>query len=155
MELAQAWQMSAEVNRFLLNELPDEALGDAYSSRTRSVAGQFAHMHSVRVRWLTHVAKDLVSELSTFERGAKPSKDELLAELDASEQAISEFLDRCEEQGKLKGWKGPPASFLSYLVAHEAQHRGLAMVAMRLAGRKLPQHVVYGQWDWGKGRSLR
>ena len=55
----------------------------------------------------------------------------------------------------MKAWKGPPASFLCYLVAHEAHHRGLAMVAMRQCGRKLPQEVVYGQWDWGKKRSMR
>ncbi len=41
------------------------------------------------------------------------------------------------------------------MVAHEAHHRGLAMVAMRLAGRALSKELVYGQWDWGKRMSLR
>lgn len=55
----------------------------------------------------------------------------------------------------MKGWKGAPATFLAYVIAHEAHHRGLAMVAMRVAGHKLPKEVVYGQWDWGKRASAR
>ncbi len=65
------------------------------------------------------------------------------------------LLEGCAESGQVAGWKGPPETLLGYLVAHETHHRGLAMVAMRLAGRKLPERIVFGQWDWGKPRSLR
>ena len=44
---------------------------------------------------------------------------------------------------------------LGYLIVHEAHHRGLAMVSVRIFGRKLPQEILYGQWDREKKRSLR
>ncbi len=47
----------------------------------------------------------------------------------ASEEVIAQYLEECEAAGDVKYWSGPPATFLSYLVAHEAHHRGLAMVA--------------------------
>ncbi len=155
MELSEAWRMSNEVNLFLLGKLPDEYLGDRYSARARTVAAQFAHLHNVRLRCLSFTAHDLADGLSSFPRGANPTKQQLLSALQASEVAISRLLDRCVERGKVPSWKGPPASFLAYLVAHEAHHRGLAMVAIRLCDHKLPREVVYGQWDWGKKRSLR
>ncbi|MFQ5633622.1 MAG: hypothetical protein ACE5I1_33065 [bacterium] len=31
-----------------------------------------------------------------------------------------------------------------------AHHRGLAMAAMRISGHKLPNDIVFGQWQWGK-----
>jgi uncharacterized damage-inducible protein DinB len=153
--LVEAWKMSSETNLFVLRAIPSAYLKDSYSPRTRTVAAQFAHIHNVRVRWLAHAAPELVGELEGFPRGAEPTKTQLKAALKASEKAIASFLEQCDADGRVKSWNGPPASFFGYLAAHEAHHRGLAMVAMRMSGRRLPQDVVYGQWDWGKKRSLR
>jgi uncharacterized damage-inducible protein DinB len=147
--------MSNEANLYLLSKLPAGSLGDRYSPRTRDVASQFAHMHSVRLRWLRHAAPDLVGDAEALPKEPRPNKTALKKALKASERLVASFLDRCEEAGKVKAWNGPPESFLAYLVAHEAHHRGLAMVALRAAGRKLPEEAVYGQWQWGKKRSLR
>jgi uncharacterized damage-inducible protein DinB len=153
--LVEAWRMSNEANLFLLENIPDEYLTDSYSPRTRTVAAQFAHIHNVRLRWLNHAAPKLTGEVKSFPKGVQPAKAELIAALQASEEIIAAYLEQCESAGEVKYWNGPPATFLSYLVAHEAHHRGLAMVAMRISGHKLPQKVVYGLWDWGKKRSLR
>lgn len=119
------------------------------------MAAQCAHMHGVRARWLTHVAKEHAEGLEAFERGAQPGKRALTSALKKSARAMADFLAACEEAGRVRGWRGPPASFLGYLVAHEAHHRGLALVALRMAGRKVPKEVVYGLWDWGKLSSRR
>ncbi len=86
---------------------------------------------------------------------AQPGKAELKKALQRSEGRIARFLKGSEEAGKVKNWNGSPATVLGYLIAHEAHHRGLAMVAMRLSGHGLPKEVVYGQWQWGKRRRLR
>ncbi len=154
-QLVEAWGMSNEANLFLLGEIPHGYLADRYSARTRTVAAQFAHMHNVRLRWLKHAAPELIGEVVSFPRAAQPGKAELKKALQASEGRIARFLERCEEAGKVKHWNGSPATVLGYLIAHEAHHRGLAMVAMRLSGHRLPKEVVYGQWQWGKKRRLR
>ncbi len=152
-DLVEAWRMSNEANLFLLESLPKDFLGDRYGSRTRTVAAQFAHIHNTRVRWLKHAAPKLA--VDGFPKGAEPTKAQLKKALQSSEKAIARFLDEADAAGKVRHWKGPPTTFLGYLIAHEAHHRGLAMVAVRMSDHKLPQEVVYGQWDWGKSRSLR
>ena len=154
-DLVEAWEMSNEANLYVLKSIPAAALGDSYSPRTRTVAAQFAHMHNVRLRWLTHAAPDIVGRVKPFPKGSEPTKTELKRALTESGKIVGRFLEESEAAGKVKRWKGSPPTFLSYLVAHEAHHRGLAMVAMRMSGRKLPQELVYGQWQWGKQRNTR
>jgi len=154
-QLVEAWRMSNEANLYLLDNITDEYLEDSYTARTRTVAAQFAHIHNVRLRWLNHAAPNQVGEVESFPKGAQPTKEELKEALQASEEVIAWFLEECEAAGRVKKWNGSPATFLGYMIAHEAHHRGLAMVAMRISGHKLPPEVVYGQWQWGKKRNLR
>jgi uncharacterized damage-inducible protein DinB len=154
-QLVEAWRMSNEANLYLLEEIATECLKDTYSPRTRTVAAQFVHMHNVRLRWLAYSAPELEKGPKAFPKGAQPTRAQLKTALRASEKIVAVFLKQCESTGKVKGWNGSPATFLSYLVAHEAHHRGLAMVAMRISRRKLAQETVYGQWQWGKKRDTR
>jgi len=151
-----AWKMSNEANLFLLRRLPPGGLTARYGARTRTVAAQFAHLHDVRLRWLAHAAPELAKGLAKLGgKDSEPTGRELEQALKTSEAAIARFLEACEQAGKVKAWKGPPETFLAYLVAHEGHHRGLALAALRAAGHKLPQEVVYGLWDWGKRSSRR
>lgn len=149
-DLVQAWDMNRAANELLLKSIPPAALGDRYGDRTRTVGAQFAHIHNVRMRWVGFAAREFAGGVAGFPRGAQPGKRELTRALAASAGVIERYLDACVEAGRVKSWKGPPATFLGYLIAHEAHHRGLAIVALRTGGHKVPQDVVYGIWDWGK-----
>ena len=85
-DLVEAWAMSNEANLYLLKEIPAQCLKDSYSPRTRTVAGQFAHMHNVRLRWIKHAAPGLVGKAKSFPRGAAPTKKQLQDALRASEK---------------------------------------------------------------------
>lgn len=154
-QLLEAWKMSQEVNDFLLRHIPPAGLKARAAPRTRNVAAQFAHMHDVRLRWLKHAAPASTAALRSFPRGAEPSAAALRSALQQSSRAMERYLAGCEETGKVKHWNGSPATFLSYMVAHEAHHRGLVMATFRLSGIKLPDEVVYGMWQWGMRRDLR
>ena len=154
-DLVQTWRMSCEANRFLLENVPGPALAAAYAPRTRSVARQFAHMHDVRLRWLVASAPALAAKVAALPKEGALSKAVLMRALVTSREAMAAFLEEAAASGKVKGWTGPPASFLGYLVAHEAHHRALAIVALRASGTKLPQEVVLGIWEWGKRSSRR
>jgi uncharacterized damage-inducible protein DinB len=147
-DLAQAWQKNNELNLFLLDAIPEGALEDRYADRTRTIAAQFAHIHGVRLAWLKAGDPEMVRGLIKFTRGTEPGREELRVALTASADAMTVHIERGEAAGRVRGWQGSPSTFLGYFLAHEAHHRGLIMVALRLSGHRPPQEVVYGLWDW-------
>ena len=147
-DLSEAWQMSNESNLILLDAIHERHLGDRYASGTRPIAAQFAHMHNVRLRWLTHSAPELAAEVAQFPRGTELTKEDLLEALKSSSKVIDIYLGRCDEAGDVSSWNGPPASFLAYLVAHEAHHRGEILAALTACGHK-PDGVAEKLWEWG------
>jgi uncharacterized damage-inducible protein DinB len=40
-------------------------------------------------------------------------------------------------------------AFLTYLVAHDAHHRGQIAMLARQVGHPLPQKAMFGMWEWG------
>lgn len=157
--LVDAWRMGNEANLYLLDGLTPAWLNDRYSARTRDVRSQFKHMHDVRLYWMEHAAPDLVpgsaKGAERLGKDATPNKAQLRKALKASSKVVEAFLDRASELDKVPQWNGPPESFLGYLIAHEAHHRGLVMVSLRACERKPSKELVYGQWDWGKRSSQR
>lgn len=145
-DLAAAWRANTAVNYRLFDAIPGGGFAAAYSERTRTVAAQFAHLHNVRVYHLEKRAPHLLGELKTFARGAQPAKRALRGALKSSDAAIAALLAECGAAGRVKSWKGTPASYLAYFVAHEAHHRGLAIVALRLSGVKIPKDVLNDLW---------
>jgi uncharacterized damage-inducible protein DinB len=153
--LVDAWCMGHEANLYLLDNLPAAWLSDRYGARTRDVRAQFQHMHDVRVYWMEQAAPDLGQGAGRLGKDATPTKAQLKKALKASSKVVEAFLERAAETGKVPQWNGPPETFLGYLIAHEAHHRGLIMVSLRACDRKPSKELVYGQWDWGKRSSNR
>lgn len=145
-DLVEAWRRNCALNLLFLDSLPDAALEGRYAQRTRTVLAQFQHLHSVRVYHLEGRGKAFLGGLRSYPRGAEPTRKEVRAALLASADAIAAFLADCAAKGRVPGWKGPPVAFLSYFVAHEAHHRGLAMAALRLSGFKAPEVLKWGLW---------
>ncbi|MCU0726915.1 MAG: DinB family protein [Planctomycetes bacterium] len=144
--VARAWAANCEVNERLLAEIPDAGLAARFAPRTRTVSAQFAHLHNVRVMHLSKREAE-AGGLAPFPRGAEPARGEIEAALAASARAAGDLLSKGEATGRVPGWGGPPATFLAYLLAHEAHHRGQILVSLRLSGVKLPKEITYGLWD--------
>ena len=155
-ELADAWRINCAMSMLLLDALPKGGLEARYTPKTRTVAAQFAHVHNVRVYQIGKRGADHLGALAAFPRGAQPTRAQLTKALKASEKAMAKVLTDIEGAGVVKGWKGPPASYLGYLVAHESHHRALVNVCLRMAGIKIPDEAKYGIWDgWRKGTGSR
>lgn len=142
--------MSAQAHRYFLEQIEPEWLEDRYTPKVRTIREQFTHIHNVRLMWLKASAPELMEGLHKFEKEENPDAATLIAHLAQSAEAIGKLLDQSAEKDKVKNWKGPAASFLAYIVAHEGYHRGLASASLRNAGHKLSQSAVFGQWEWGK-----
>lgn len=61
----------------------------------------------------------------------------------------AQLLAAALERGKISGFRGAPAVFVAYLVAHEAYHWGEVGALLAQQGTRLPRELAYGLWDWG------
>lgn len=141
--LIETWTLSNQVNLFLLEALDDAQLA-VKVEKSKTPAGHFGHIHSVRLMWLKAAAPELLEGLEK----AEESKAGLDAALRASGAAIGSLLEKGLVEGRIKGFKPHPQGFLGYLIAHEAFHRAQIELALRQAGMPISDKVAYGLWEW-------
>ena len=152
--LLQAFDTNEKVNQFMLDQLPAEAWrAEPPNGKGRTAAAIVAHIHNVRVMWLKAAAKgskipDQLDKDKITVAGAKKG----LAESHAALRALIE--SSIKSDGRIKSFKPDVASFLGYLFAHDAHHRGQVMMLARQTGHPLPQAAQFGMWEWGKLGSL-
>lgn len=151
-QIVETWHINNRVNLFLLDAIPAEALNSLLpSSRTRTVARMFVHIHHVRVWRFESAMPELAEGLEKFDKSDKtPNKKRLQRALEQSGAAMAQFISQGLQTGKIKGYKVHPIGFLGYLISHEAYHRGEICAALTESGHKLDDATLYGQWDWSK-----
>lgn len=134
----------------LLDKISPEGMGATLSKRGgRGVAGEFAHMHNVRLMHLEKRAKDLASGLKKFPTGSVPTKAELIKALKASSIKIEQLLvGVLEKQPKRRGFKKGLFTTLSYFVTHEAHHRGRILLTLKVSGHTLEKNTQMAIWGW-------
>ena len=148
--LAETWAISARITQYLLDGIPDDALAISLSGHKRTVRDLFAHVHDVRLLWLSSARADLLERLTKIGSGSSADRATLTRALAGSATAIGKLVtDAAEGEGRVKGFKPHVTAFAGYLVAHEAHHRGQVALALRAAGHPLDKKVSYGMWEWG------
>lgn len=151
-ELLEAWRTNNRINLFLLEKIPEEAMGDTLSTRGgRSVARQFAHLHNQRIYALENRARDLAQGLVKFESRYEPPREELAAAFRASGKAIGTFLgDVMEGVPKRRGFKRGIFTTLSYFIAHESHHRGSILLTIKGCGHRMENFDANAIWGWDR-----
>lgn len=146
--LLETWRINDRINRYLLAAIPPEVLNTSLT-KGKSVAGNFSHIHNVRLMWLKASAPDLLEGQTKFDR--EQIEHSVLADrLTQSGKAIEELVRRAgSPDGKVKNFKPHAAAFVGYLIAHESFHRAMAEIALRQAGTALDDKAAYGAWEWG------
>ena len=149
-QLIETWQIHNRINLYLLDAIPDEALGDSLGGKGRTVHDLFAHMHNVRLMWLKPSAPELLAGLEKLETKTVGDRKKLRGSLEASGRAIEQLLRKAfAAGGKVKGFKPHATAFLGYLISHESHHRGHVGWALKSSGHPLDQKTAYGLWEWG------
>jgi uncharacterized damage-inducible protein DinB len=149
-QLTETWNINNRINLYLLDGIMDEALGDAPSSKGRSVAEAFAHLHNVRLMWLKTSAPELLEGLEKVEKEEALNRELLKSSLEASGRAVEALLKKgVAAGGKVKGFKPHAAAFLGYLISHESHHRGQIILALKQSGHPIRKKIAYGIWEWG------
>ncbi len=148
-QLIETWNIHDRINRYLLDAIPQEAIGLSMAPKHRTIYQLFAHIHNVRLMWLKASAPDLLKGLMKLD-GTDGEKAALESSLDASGPAIATLLkNACAAGGKVKNFKPHAAAFLGYLISHESHHRGQIGWTLKNTGHPLDQKTSYGLWAWG------
>lgn len=147
-DLLTTWDKHVAMNALLLNSIDEAYLTDKSSSGGRNAGEQFAHIHNVRMMWLSQLAADKAKELDD-EVDAKESlkKDYLSQSMTASDKLVRSVLKTALQKGEKLG-KMTPTRFLGYLISHESHTRGQIILAMKQSDHALPPQVTYGIWEW-------
>lgn len=137
------------INEYLIRGLAPEAWRMAPpTGKGRTIALIVAHMHSVRGMWLKAAAPNV--RLPAKLDGDEFTPDDAIQALRASYQAVHDLIaESLRGDGRIKGFKPDVASFIGYLLAHDAHHRGQISLLARQMGHPLPQSIMFGMWEWG------
>ena len=147
-DLIQTWTINDRLNRYLLDAVPVEFLSSKLE-KGKTIEGQFAHIHNVRLMWLKASAPDLHESQVKLE-GAQLDPTKIAEALIQSGNAIEDLIGQSwEDGGRVKNFKPHVTAFVAYLIAHEANHRSQVEIAMRQAGHPLTDKIAYGLWEWG------
>ena len=151
-QLITAWQTNNKMNLLFIDNVNDEGMQKTLSTRGgRTVYLQLVHAHNVRMGWLEIAARDIFKKYAPLNKEAPYKKKALRKAYEESGKAIEEFIHRSwDEGGKVKSFKKGLIPFIAYLVAHEAHHRGNAMLTLKQTGVKLPDSLKWGLWEWDK-----
>ena len=149
-QLIEAWNTNCKINRMIIDSVSNEGWLCTLSKRGgRGVAGEFAHMHNVRLSHLVKRAKDLSVGVPKLNPSDQPSKAVVLEAFDASDRAIGElFVGIHGQVPKRRGFKKGLFTTLSYFVSHEAHHRGRILLTLKVSGETLDRTVQMQIWGW-------
>ena len=149
-QLLETWEIHNRINLYLLDSIAPEALKSLASSKGRTVAQQFAHIHNVRLMWLEQAAPEFAAELLKIPKEELHDIQMLRSSIENSGLAIKSLLAKSMQSGgKVKGFKPHATAFLGYLISHESHHRGQLVLSLKQAGHPVNKKVQFGLWEWG------
>jgi uncharacterized damage-inducible protein DinB len=156
---AQVWAASDRMTQFVIEHL-DPALWQAEPpGNTRPIAAIVTHTHNVRAKWIRLSAPHLGVPEQLHRARITPQQAQVALAESATlcAQMLSEALSG---DGKIqyfrrdalaRPWPATEAGtlqMLSYMLTHEAHHRGqICMVAHQL-GAPLPGKLTARLWNW-------
>jgi len=127
------------------------------SSKVRTVAAIFTHVHNVRCKWLRLTAPHLgvPAQLNRLRCTQKEARAGLAESAARCAEMVEQSLDG---SGRVQafhrdGWAQPwpvGMEMLCYMIAHEAHHRGQVCMLAHQLGFPLAPGVTSELWNWEK-----
>jgi uncharacterized damage-inducible protein DinB len=143
----RSFAMHNRIHLYLLDALaPEVWLAAPPGGKGRTLAALVSHIHGVRLMWLkAGGAKALPAPMEKTATVAEAKEA-----LKASDAAIRDWLGPIlKGNAKISGFKPDAWAFVSYLIAHEAHHRGQMLLLARQLGHAVDKSTSFGMWEWG------
>lgn len=163
-EMVQAYALNDRMNQLLLEHLDSRAWRAKPSGKgARTIAAIFTHVHNVRCKWLRLSAPHLMitarlDRTRCTQRQAAAALAESTAlccemmsdALSGSPGRVPSFV----RDGWSRPWR-PGAAMCTYMISHEAHHRGQICMLAHQLGFPLPIQATARIWNWEKlGKDL-
>ena len=157
--LLETYAVNDRINQLILENLDPRAWrAKAPGQSARTIVAIFTHVHNIRRKWL---------RLSAPHIGLPPQLDRARCTQRQAKVALTESAKRCSQMlaealagrdGRVKefvrdGWARPwppGAAMFTYMVSHEAHHRGQICMLAHQLGFPLSMKAASGMWIWEK-----
>jgi uncharacterized damage-inducible protein DinB len=156
---ARVFAANERINQLLIEHLDPAVWTVKPPGNVRTIAAIFTHMHNVRAKWIRLTAPHLKvpARLNRAHCTPQQARKALAASAVLCEQMLADVEAGRIQQFVRDGWAKPwpvgagmVTAMLSYMLVHEAHHRGqVAMLAHQL-GFPLSKEVTSKMWSWKK-----
>lgn len=150
-QIVKTWKTGNRVTVFFIENLPVKLWTEkvpGYKQKTIQMIG--SHLHNCRRMWIRRTGKKFGIEPPEFVDRYHVSQSELIEALQVSSLKIIRILEEAIDQKKKPHGFPDITHFMTYLVAHEAHHRGQILMAARQLGYEPDDELAYGIWYWNK-----
>lgn len=157
--LLETYAVNEKVNQLILEHLDPRAWrAKPPGHKTRTIAAIFAHVHNIRCKWLRLTAPHLKApaKLNRARCTLLQARIGLAESAGLCSEMLSGALVPAEgrvRQFRRDGWARPwpaGAAMFTYMVMHDAHHRGQVCMLAHQMGFPLPVNINYGIWSWEK-----
>jgi uncharacterized damage-inducible protein DinB len=147
--LLDSWDRNNTILRNLLRALPEDGLEIRAMEGSPSIAELFAHIHYVRLVFVSEDAPEFAGDLPEGEWRGERDPDRIAQRLDDSAKVVREAVRGRLEAGRdMDLHYDHPILLLQHMIWHEGYHHGQIKLALKLAGRPMNDEEV-GPITWG------
>lgn len=154
--LAEAYVVNDQMNQIMIKYLDPRVWSKPPGKGVRPIVAVVTHMHNIRRKWIRLSAPHikLPAELDRARCTQKKAGAALADSAQRCAEMIREALVGLEgrvpkfhRDGWAPRWPSGAAMF-TYMVAHDAHHRGQVCMLAHELGHKLPMKAISGMWAW-------
>jgi uncharacterized damage-inducible protein DinB len=154
--LLESFAVNERMNQIVLEHLDPAAWrAQLPGSKTRTIAAVFVHVHNIRRKWIRLSAPHLglPAALDRAQCTAKQVQSALAGSAVLCSKMIDGALTQSNGVFHRDGWSKPwpaGAAMVTYMISHEAHHRGQVCMLAHQLGFPLPVAAGAGIWAWEK-----
>jgi uncharacterized damage-inducible protein DinB len=147
--LLDSWDRNNKILLNLLHAIPESVLDVRAMEGSPSIAQLFAHIHYVRLVFVSEDAPEFAISLPEEEWAVERDRDHMAQMLNESARAVRDAVKSRVEAGReMNLHYDHPILLLQHMIWHEGYHHGQIKLALKLAGRPITNKEA-GPLTWG------